>query len=577
MGRREVTILGSTVFVAAVLLIYLATLIPLSYDGLWHLFIAKQDTWAGMFNEQQLVTHPPLYFVLLRLACEFGATLLTYRAVSILAALGGVVLMWGIARKTTTHPWAPAAAAFAFAVSVPQVLVTLQLRSYMLCLFFVLWSFYYYLDVIQGAGGKVRWTTWLGFALPLLLAILSHYFAAFYLLTCVAAPFFIATINANYRSRFPKFLGANFVPGLLSLLPIFAVLAYLYFTHMQQFAKRQGYLLQFYFDWTGSESAPRFFLRTTQNLFNLLSPISISGEHDFFPVVFLLIGVTVAAVFLLHTRQSDRHMVEGMPMVFALFILGGFICASFVGVYPYGGHLRHQFLLYPFVLLAIVAVLDKLVISIRPTATVMLILSLGFFGFGLSSFLQVERLRNMTLANRDQEVDVFLAEFPNPHTVFVDQFSSIHFFGRHHNWTWQSHGRVFPQERVLRYTVRKGETQFDVILDRSWWNFDFASPRLYQTLSRVFSALGKQAVTVFHLKQCCVESSEKNEEGQSLRDQIENLSAKSGIQLSDVVSNQEYVFAELLWPGMTRKPVSVTVALSAGLIPLEDQGKSWSP
>src|SRR5262245_16645886 len=55
-----------------------------SYDGFWHVFIARQETWPDFWREVVGNAHPPLYYLALGVAIKaLGTSFLAYRAISI--------------------------------------------------------------------------------------------------------------------------------------------------------------------------------------------------------------------------------------------------------------------------------------------------------------------------------------------------------------------------------------------------------------------------------------------------------------------------------------------------------------
>ena len=522
-------------------LVYLARVTPLSYDGLWHLFIAKHDTWAGVFREQQSVAHPPLYFILLSLACTLGGSPLLYRAVSILAALGSVLLMWRIGRKISAHPLVPVAAAVGFALALPQMLVTVQVRSYALCIFFVLLSFYYYLDLVQLSVPLANVRVTLCFAISLTLALLCHYFAAFFLAAAMAAPLYTAALNAEYRKLLAPFFKRKTRLIFLTFVPIVLFCAYLYLGHAKTFARRLGYISQYYFDRDGPESVLAFVIRTAQNLFNLFSPIEVSKGNDFLVVLLLLVAAVSLAVCFLHPRAPLKKIARGVPLTFALAIAGGLITASLLGVYPFGGPLRQQSILYPFTVLAVITCIERLGDAFRSPRVLKAILVAGMALTAFDTSLELKQYSLSAASLGGSDVEVFRQQFPRSNVVYVDQYSLMYYFGGHHDWNWKSEGLVFPGLRLRKYLIEKDATKIVLLRDQSWWNFDFRSPRLYQTLRRTLSAEGIPRLTVFHVNQTYPENSAG---AGKVNEQIRQRAAAAGMDTPRIVVDGKLVFAQ---------------------------------
>jgi hypothetical protein len=129
--------------------LYLGATQFIEYDGYWHVFIATQDDWQESRWDYNSNFHPPLFCLLLKLAIRFGRTRLVYRAISLAAGIAAIFVIGQIAKKVSRVSYMPAFAAFAYGIALPSIIISCEVRSYMLSVFFVLASFYYFLDLLQ--------------------------------------------------------------------------------------------------------------------------------------------------------------------------------------------------------------------------------------------------------------------------------------------------------------------------------------------------------------------------------------------------------------------------------------------
>ena len=125
----------------------------IDYDGYWHVFIARLD-WRNMLVDSKATAHPPLFFLLLKAVTKFGASRLVYRLISILSGIGATFLIGQIAHKVTGSTALASLTAFIFGLSQSTLAVACEVRSYMLCSFFVLVSFYLYLVSV---AKRLKW------------------------------------------------------------------------------------------------------------------------------------------------------------------------------------------------------------------------------------------------------------------------------------------------------------------------------------------------------------------------------------------------------------------------------------
>src|ERR1700730_3561257 len=163
--------------------LYLGSTQFIEYDGYWHVFIAAQDDWQQFRSEYNSNFHPPLFYLLLKLAIQFGRTRLVYRAISLAAGIAAIFVIGQIAKKISLVSYMPAFAALAYGISLPSIIISCEVRSYMLSVFFVLASFYYFLDLLQ-PDAKIPARSRMLFALHAILAGYSHYGAFFYIFAC---------------------------------------------------------------------------------------------------------------------------------------------------------------------------------------------------------------------------------------------------------------------------------------------------------------------------------------------------------------------------------------------------------
>jgi hypothetical protein len=97
------TALGAVACATSLLLLWLGARQYLSYDGVWHVFIARQESWASFWREVIDNAHPPLFYALLGVAIRaLGKAFLAYRAISISAAVLSALLIARIVSTLTS-------------------------------------------------------------------------------------------------------------------------------------------------------------------------------------------------------------------------------------------------------------------------------------------------------------------------------------------------------------------------------------------------------------------------------------------------------------------------------------------
>ncbi len=513
----------------------------IEYDGYWLLFGGIQDTWGTWLSEMKTSTHPPLYTILLGIVARFGSSRLLYRSISIVAALCSTFLIGRIAGRLSTHKLTAPMSALAFGVSASVLEISSEVRSYMLSIFLLLLAFYAFLNLMRLEQGRRERRARIVFIVSLCLAILSDYFAVLFPLICLGSLVWIALVNADFRRRLFGFLRRSWIGNTVTAAIIFGLVTFLYFVHARAFAGAQNHLPLFYFHKGGPETVNAFLMRNLQNSFNLFSPIEVDGAGAFRVVLVLFCLLAMAAIYVMQFHSSNaQSAASGMPLTFFLVTFLGFMLASVVGAYPFGGLLRQQFLLFPFLVLATFLFLDRLA-SMVPSRTVSKLFLAAWIP--MICWNAVYQLRHTQIFPQDpfaRETSLFEATFPSPEALYVDQFNLIGYFGTHHQEKWNYAGRPAGQGFADAYRVTNGTKSLVLFRDRTRWNLDFTDPGVYQDIGRSLRSGIARSVTVFCTSQFGLEVPGGE---QAFRIQMAQLAAKQNLRIEKVVFDHANVFA----------------------------------
>lgn len=522
-------------------MIYVGQRQYIEYDGYWLLFGGIQDTWGTWLSEMKPSTHPPLYTILLGFVARFGSSHLLYRSISIVAALCSTFLVGRIAARLSTHRLTAPMAALAFGVSASVLEISSEVRSYMLSIFLLLLAFYAFLNLMRFEPGRREWRARIVFIVSSCLAILSDYFAVLFPLICLGSMGWIAVVNADFRRKLFGFLRRSWIGNTLTAATIFGLVAVLYLVHARAFAGAQNHLPAFYFHNGGPETLTAFLMRNLQNSYNLFSPVEVHGAGTFRIVLVLFCLLVIAAIYIMQFYKADgKNALSGMPLTFFLVTFLGFMLASVVGAYPFGGLLRQQFLLFPFLVLATFLFLDRLA-SMLPSRQVSTIFLCALIP--LICWSGVDELRSKRIYPDDafsRETALFESTFPSPEAVYVDQFNLIGFFSKHHQDKWSYAGRPAGKRFSDAYYVTNGNKKLVLFRDRVRWNLDLTDPMVYSDISRSLRSGGTTSVTVY-----CVSQFGKEVPGgeDAFRIQMAQLAAKQNMRIEKVVFDHANVFA----------------------------------
>jgi len=457
--------LGLTVIalIAAVPRLMLGASQFIEYDGYWHVFIAQQDNWHNFWEDIRVNAHPPLFFLLLKFLIHFGRSVLIYRSISIVTGIVSVFSVGWITRKIVKSDlWAYTSAA-AYGFALPGIIISCEVRSYMLSAFFVLLSFSCLLDIgTYEESSRRNYMLRTGFAVNAILACLSHYYAFFYV--GAAAILLLARLAVRgYRGE-----RVSWQADATTIFPVLGVVAILYKTHAGALAEIQNHLLPYYYDPKGHESIPAFLIRNWKNLINLFAPFQIFS--DIAALVILALAAVAAGALLrafLYARD-DASIRPASTILITAVMLTAIAMTAVAGKYPFGGDLRQQFLLFPFFVLCGAILADRLTVSLPDKGRLAASAGVTLLIAGVS-FQQFEQYPKVSENIQEDKIEVFNRLEPEPKAVYLDQFNLITFFIYHHDWQW-SFLKQQPIPGLDIYRISRGRQQMLVFRDKTAWN-----------------------------------------------------------------------------------------------------------
>jgi hypothetical protein len=399
-----------------------------------------------------------------------------------------VFLVGWIGRKVTgSKAWA-CEVALAYGLALPGIVISCEVRSYMLSIFFVLLSFSYLVNILSAEGGnQVR--ARIGFSIGAVLAVLSEYFAFFYIVPSLIL-LFARCLRLKFRGK-PASLGVEACTGL----PVVGTAYLLYWLHVHDRAGIFGHLLTFYYDPSGKEQLGSYLLRNWENLVNLFLPFQVSnGAVAIGLFVAGLIGVALYVFFL---RPGDsRSRVAIATMFITLAMLAQIAVASVARKYPFGGYLRQQFILFPFFVLCAGILAERLTLFLQRDARRLALaaVAIAIAAVSLNRFEEYPKVTQNVFGDQMQR---FEEVAPAPATVYLDQVNVITFFLYHHDWRWSFLEGDHPAPGIDVYRLRKGSRQMLVLRDRSKWNAQPDDSAVYSKLA-IFLRMRQTAdVSVF--------------------------------------------------------------------------------
>lgn len=470
----------------------------LSYDEWQHVFIASGARLTDMFYEIRTNAHPALFFLLLRGLLKLGHAKLLYRAISISAGVASILLVGLISRKTLRSPILQLLSAAAFALSGSAVIMSIQVRSYELAIALVLLAFLSYLDMIPAPEKPVPLRPYVWFTIASTLAVWSHYCVIFFLGACLAVPFVLAAASGEFRRRFISGLDRKTIG--LSVLS-FALPCAVFALHLGHISGQviQGYLYDFYWQMTpnGAETAGAFAVRNCRNLFNLFSPVRLSSTTAF--LVTLAVGGVAGMIVLVKASRAQRTRVaSGVSIAFAAVMIAELLAASLAQRYPFGGLLRHQYIVAPFLLLAAFVFLDALASVAGPIATRGLAILLGAAIVANPAYDWQKVIEFPDHVVLEHEFAAYSAAFPRARAVYLDSFTVWGYFVHTDDGRRSFVRRISDSAWIDEYRIRGGAHDGTLIFyDKSRYQIHFFDSSLYESLAACLRQSGVGEVTLF--------------------------------------------------------------------------------
>lgn len=499
-SRRERAVLAAISLVAAVPMVHMAVHQRIDYDGWWHVFIARASPWAQFWVDVHDNAHPPVFYLLLRAVTWLGSERLVYRSLSIVAAVVAVYVIGRIASRVFRTAGVALVCALAFGLALSTVVMACAVRSYMLSVALVLIAFRLYLDLVDPRRDpSERTRVW--FAVALSSAIVTHYSAIFFAAVAAALPCLYAAVDGPYRAWLGERLRRRWRDVVATILPIAAVIVAVYLTHLSSFDAPMSHTAQFYP--TAEESAAgllrgslSFLSRSVVAEIDLLSPLSIAALPAAARAMVVLLVTALGAGLLLVLGRRPDWVVAAAPTATLALLVVAVMAAALLGRYPFGGFLRHQFILFPFVVLSGFALVDEIAARLQRRR-----LAVGAVAATvlLSSLLQWRRVVFVEQEPSAPEVAQFARAFPDSRAVYVDRFSLIPFMANHPPDSWST--QVGVGATFVAVPVVGDERTLLVLRDTTRWTCDLSDRGLYRELRQAMEHTQLPAIDLFRLRQ----------------------------------------------------------------------------
>jgi hypothetical protein len=158
-----------------------------------------------------------------------------------------------------------------------------------------------------------------------------------------------------------------------------------------------------------------------------------------------------------------------------------------------GGHLRHQFLIFPFLVLALISIASVVIRNVRPRLIIILLAAM----IGANAIAGYRRFQIVRTPLFSSELQKFRAIMRPDALLYLDEFSTIAFFSHYHAWHW--HLAASDAIHTLYYQVTKDGRTIQIIRARGQWNLKPFDETLYADLKRSMTLHGARSAALFGL------------------------------------------------------------------------------
>jgi hypothetical protein len=283
-----------------------------------------------------------------------------------------------------------------------------------------------------------------------------------------------------------------------------------------------------------------FVLRNSSNFLNLFLPVQIASLPVSLGLGLLLIAAAVVAVIRLRPFINSGAMEALWTFLVSGITLAAIILAGVAGKYPFGGVLRQQFLLFPFLVLCLAIVGEQLARAVGSTSSprTRLAANAGLAvlaaGAGIAQYTEYPKVSYNIL---EPQMAAFDRLERSPAAVYLDQFNLITFFVYHHDWKWTLQ-REQPIKGIDVYRLRKGGMEMLVFRDKTRWNLDPDEAPAYKQFAELLKVEGTPALSVFDVRQ--EQSKSPFSDIKGVQSQILTLASSSAVCVQKMLVGQTY-------------------------------------
>lgn len=485
---------GAILCLALGIQLYFAQRFGTGYDEAWNLFYAKIHPFLRSFIELRFNAHPPVASLFLRFPLFFGDTIFWARLGSVIPSIAAMgVLYLTFKRLCFTAPL-PIVVLWIVAVSHIYVNISVCVRGYALMTLWLMAALYLYIDIVADLKNIAPKKAFL-FVLFALLAVWTEYCAVFFIFALFGSFVLLLVFGSISLSEGGKLFVRNWGAGLLLLLGGVGLLFYFKWTLMPL---SQGHVTVYYLG--AQESLLAYAVRGVSNNLRYFTVFDLQNPSWVIAAAMGMACLSGGLIFYYSKSKPDpaRASILAAHMILwvVLFILG------VRGLYPFGGAMRHQFVLYLFILLSFSIMADEV---LRPISKPGLWFLCGFV-IVTTLLLSNERFKGppieefMPYPLFQTEYESFMEKRTDAAPLYLTNYNHFGFFYHTIGWRWELK-KSFDSLCFLYEVTKDGET-IPIIVDRSQWRWPIPMDgRFEERIAGILRFLNTETMWLFSVTQ----------------------------------------------------------------------------
>lgn len=436
----------------------------LGFDEALHVFESTVQPFAQIADELKMEAHPPLHYFAVRLVTPQSESAIWPRLASIVpGTLTAIFIYYCAIELRLARPLA-LLASLAFALAPSQINMGASVRAYSLATTLTVLAYLYLLRDLRApmqASRRARLT----FAAACVLAMATEYSAIFVVATALMVVMSWELAGTTLRpTGWAMALAHRRLELTIVALGAIAMIAY------RRWADIPAYFHLTEFFPAPGESVVHFAGNgIARALADLLCPLPAPANIATSVGVVVFTATTIAlTVRYLGPRSPSRDVARGSVLVIHLLLWIVLLVLAYLGLYPFGGRLRHQFMLFPFLLLSIFLVIDeayRVLATHIPRALLCVIVAWAILtGFWKGVDVPLEEFTDGPFW--PTEVAATRRMLHAGDALYARQFNQVGLYSNLRDWRWVH--RTHRGRRYDLFTVERGNERLTVIRDREW-------------------------------------------------------------------------------------------------------------